>query len=252
MLKIIPAIDIRDGKCVRLQQGDFSRQTIYSYSPIDAGKKWDALGAALIHIVDLDGAKHGRTTNTKTIGNVCSAVACPCELGGGIRTLEAVEEALAAGVSRVVFGTALAENPKFASALVKQFGSDAIVAGLDARNGEIAIEGWQAGSKQTPLDLAGSLFDHGVRNFIYTDISTDGMFTGPNLEAISELCDAIPNGSFIASGGVGSATHIEEIIKLERSNLYGVIVGKALYDGRVNYEELNRIVGQAKRPTGKA
>ena len=241
MLKIIPAIDIRDGRCVRLQQGDFSRQTTYSESPVEAAQKWDALGASLIHIVDLDGAKDGRFTNISIITDICSAVSCECELGGGIRTLDDVDKALEAGVSRVIFGTALAVAPEFASALVKRFNSDRIVAGLDARDGMIAIKGWQVGSATTPANLALSLFGFGIQHFIYTDVSTDGMFSGPNLETVSALCDSIPNGRFIASGGIGSAKHLQSLVELKKTNLDGVIVGKALYDGRLSYGELTQL-----------
>ena len=246
MLKIIPAIDIKDGRCVRLQQGDFSRQTTYDDSPVQAAEKWDSLGASLIHIVDLDGAKNGRSANITTIKEICSTVSCECELGGGIRTLDAVDKALEAGISRVVFGTALAENPTFASALMNRFNANFIVGGLDARDGKITIKGWQEGSGKTPVGLAKSLFELGVRNFIYTDVSTDGMFSGPNIEVVSALCDSLPDSRFIASGGIGSASHLQSLVKLKKSNLYGVIVGKALYDGRLSYEELTKLVEHQK------
>ena len=242
MLNIIPAIDIKDGRCVRLQQGDFSRQTTYDYSPVESALKWESLGASLIHIVDLDGAKNGLSTNITTIKDICTAVSCECELGGGIRTLEAVDKALEAGVSRVVFGTALAENPEFASALVKRFSANYIVGGLDARDGKIAIKGWQAGSEKTPVGLAKSLFNLGVQYFIYTDVSTDGMFSGPNLETVSTLCDSLPDSRFIASGGIGSASHLQSLVGLKKNNLDGVIVGKALYDGRLSYAELIKLM----------
>ena len=238
MLKIIPAIDLINGKCVRLQQGDYSRQTTYNESPVEVAKKWQHLGASMIHIVDLDGAKTGQTINLKTIAKICSSVTCACELGGGIRTISDVKKALEAGVSRVVFGTALAKNPQFSSSLLSHFQSDYIVAGLDARNGKIAIEGWQVGSDITPVNLAKSLFNLGVRHFIYTDISTDGMFSGPNLQGTSALCDAVPEAQVTASGGVGSIKHVKDLIGLEKENLDGVIVGKALYDGRINYKDL--------------
>ena len=242
MFKIIPAIDLRSGKCVRLEQGDFSRQTTYNDNPLDVAKKWEALGAPLIHIVDLDGAKSGRNGNLNTVAEICSSVSCACELGGGIRTIGSVQNALEIGVSRVVFGTAVATEPRFGSTLVSHFNADCIVAGLDARDGKIATEGWTMGSDKAPVELAQSLFKFGIRQFIYTDISTDGMFTGPNLEGISMLCDAVPEGRFIASGGVGSTEHIERLLNLHKQNLDGVIVGKALYDGRLSYEELSKMI----------
>ena len=247
MFKIIPAIDLIDGKCVRLQQGDFSRQTTYNDSPVEVAKKWQNLGASMIHIVDLDGARKGHTVNLKTIAKICSSVTCACELGGGIRTITDVEKALEAGVSRVVFGTALARDPQLSSSLLSHFHSDCIVAGLDARDGKIAIEGWQVGSDLTPVNLAKSLFNLGIRHFIYTDISTDGMFSGPNLQGTSALCDAIPGAEVTASGGVGSIKHIKDLIGLKKENLDGVIVGKALYDGRISYEKLAQTVISEQR-----
>lgn len=238
MFKIVPAIDLRHGKCVRLEQGDYDRQTTYDTSPIEMAEQWQALGAPLIHLVDLDGAKAGKPMNLAVIRKICSTVKTPCELGGGIRSIGDIEEALRAGVSRVILGTMIAEHPAHASALLEDFKAAELVAGLDARNGTIAIRGWVEESTVSAIDLARQLVDQGVRQFIYTDIATDGMFTGPNLEELGKLCEAVPEATICASGGVGTPEHIEQLVGLKLKNLEGVIVGKALYDGRVTYEEL--------------
>jgi phosphoribosylformimino-5-aminoimidazole carboxamide ribotide isomerase len=238
MFQIIPAIDLRHGRCVRLEQGDYDRQTVYDGSPIDMAQTWERLGAPLIHLVDLDGAKAGHPVNLATIERICQAVKCPCELGGGIRSLRDIEDALRVGVKRCILGTVIAENPSHASALLEDIAAEDLVAGLDARGGKIAVRGWLESSGREALDLARELFDHGLRQFIYTDIQTDGMFTGPNLAELRKLCRAVPGADVIASGGIGTPEHIRQLVELGEPNLVGVIVGKALYDGRVTYEQL--------------
>lgn len=158
MFKIIPAIDVIDGQCVRLEQGDYDRQTTYTESPVNMGIEWEKAGASLIHIVDLDGAKNGKPTNLSVIGSVCEAVSCSCELGGGIRTEKDIRDALDAGVSRVILGTTLAENPGYGKTLVSTFGDERIVAGIDARNGKIAVRGWREESSTDVIDLARTLY----------------------------------------------------------------------------------------------
>lgn len=238
MFKIFPAIDIRGGRCVRLQQGDYARETVYAATPAAMGREWQAAGAPLIHLVDLDGAKAGHPCNLETVRAVCAGAGLPCELGGGIRSAADIRAALAAGVQRVILGSSLARQPELANDLRREFTPAQLVAGIDARNGEVAIHGWTAGAGVKALDLAADLFARGLRFFIYTDISTDGMFTGPNLEAVARLCDALPGATIIASGGIGQAEHVRQLVALNRPNLDGVIVGKALYDGRVSYAEL--------------
>ncbi len=238
MLQIVPAIDIRHGKCVRLEQGDYDRQTTYDASPVDMARQFEAEGAPLIHLVDLDGAKAGHPANLATIARVCEAVSTPCELGGGIRSIVDIRDALQAGVSRVILGTLVAEQPSHAAALLEDFASDELVAGIDAREGRVATRGWLEESSVEAIELARELFEHGIRNFIYTDICTDGMFTGPNVEELTSICEAVPEARIIASGGVGSAEHVSLLAGLGLPNLQGVIVGKALYDGRVTYPEL--------------
>lgn len=237
-MRVIPAIDIRRGKCVRLQQGDFERETVYDSSPLEMGRTWDQAGAELIHIVDLDGAKAGSPRNLDSIAEVCRTVSCQCELGGGIRSTADIEAAHNAGVARVILGSVLVDDPELAATLLKDFDTDELVAGIDARNGRVAIHGWQEDSTLDAVSLATQLFDQGLRTVIYTDISRDGMFTGSNLEAMAVMCDAVPKAAVIASGGIGCADDVRRLVALQRSNLTGVIVGKALYDGRVTYAEL--------------
>ncbi len=242
MFHVIPAIDIIDGRCVRLEQGDYRRETVYPDSPLEMAKVWTAHNANLIHIVDLDGARTGRIHNLEVVSEICRGLSCPCELGGGLRTRQDIERVLNAGVSRVVFGTVLAENPELAGDFVNEFGADKIVAGLDARNGKVATQGWQENTAGDIFELANILVDHGITRFIYTDIATDGMFTGPNLETVGKLCDSVASAMIIASGGVGSGEDVRDLVKLRRPNLEGVIVGKALYDGRVSYDELSSFI----------
>ena len=238
MFKIIPAIDLINEQCVRLEQGDFNRQTTYSSNPIEVAEKWEKQGAQLIHIVDLDGAKTGKLSHLPLIKSICERTTCQCELGGGIRSIDDVKGALSAGIDRVILGTVLGEDPEIAQTIINEFDANQIVAGLDAHNGKVSVRGWQTASSFDVTELALVLFEKGIRHYIYTDISTDGMFTGPNYEAVNQLCNALPDANIIASGGVGSKEHIEGLLNLKLDNLDGVIVGKALYDGRVNYTEL--------------
>ncbi len=238
MFNIIPAIDLINGQCVRLEQGDFKRQTTYSSNPVEMARKWEEQGAKCIHIVDLDGAKSGKLSQLSIIEQICSSTSCQCELGGGIRSENDIQNALNVGVERVILGTILAKVPEFARQITSKFGTKHIIAGIDAHNGYISVDGWQTDSSTKVADLAFNLFDKGIRRFIYTDISTDGMFTGPNIEGTKNLCESIPDANFIASGGVGSKDHIKDLLALNQENLEGVIVGKALYDGRVNYKDL--------------
>lgn len=235
---IVPAIDIIDGCCVRLQQGDYARKTVYDCSPVETARRWESGGASLIHLVDLDGAKAGHPVNLATVREVCAASGCACELGGGIRTAADIREALAAGVSRVILGTALCEKPDWAKALLAEFGPERLVAGIDARDGKVALRGWLEDSAVDAVGLARELVGRGIRHIIYTDIARDGMGTGPNTLTTGALCDAVPEATVLASGGVGSVDHVRGLVALNRANLGGVVVGKALYDGRVRFAQL--------------
>lgn len=229
---VYPAIDIRDGKCVRLVQGDYARETIYNDNPVEVAKSWEAQGGEFIHLVDLDGAKAGHPVNDKLIGEIARSVQVPVQVGGGIRTLNDVERLLGLGVSRLIIGTAAIEDREFTEAVLGQYG-DKVAIGIDARNGFVATRGWLETSEVQAEVLAKELAAKGAETFIFTDISRDGMMQGPNVEAIRALAEA-SGRTVIASGGV---TVQEDLIKLAAHAAQGVggaIVGKALYTGSVD------------------
>lgn len=238
-MHILPAIDLRGGRCVRLLQGDYSKETVYSDDPASQAAKWAGAGAGMLHLVDLDGAKAGSIVNGEVIRKICGSVKIPCELGGGIRTTDDAKKAFDLGVERVILGTAICEAPRITEKFTNLFGSDKIVAGIDAKNGMVALRGWIETSEVPALSLAKNLYLLGISRIICTDIATDGALRGPNFDAIRTLCELLPDCSVIASGGVSSADDIRRFAKLALPNLEGVIVGKALYDGRVTLEELN-------------
>lgn len=235
---IIPAIDIRGGKCVRLFQGDYNRETVYGDSPAEQAVRWEKEGAHIIHLVDLDGAKAKRPVNLDAVREICSAVHIPCELGGGIRTLEDARKAFDAGVYRIILGTVACENPKLAKEFVSEFTAERVVVGIDARGGCVAVNGWLENSGVDAYELVLTLQEMGVTRFIYTDIATDGALSGPNCDAIAALCSRVPRCGVISSGGISSARDITALRELRKDNLEGAIVGKALYDGKTTYREL--------------
>ena len=202
---IFPAIDIRNGHCVRLFQGDYNQETIYGDSPEDQAAVWQREGASLIHLVDLDGAKAGHPVNVDSIRKICERVSIPCELGGGIRTEQDAEQVFSLGISRVILGTAACENQDLIRSFIARFGAERVVVGIDARDGMVALRGWLETSSVTALDLARRVVELGVRRIIFTDIATDGAFTGPSIGPTTELCRTVPQCRIIASGGVSSA-----------------------------------------------
>ncbi|WP_433944989.1 1-(5-phosphoribosyl)-5-[(5-phosphoribosylamino)methylideneamino]imidazole-4-carboxamide isomerase [Paenibacillus sp. SN-8-1] len=229
---IYPAIDIRDGKCVRLVQGDYARETIYNDNPVEVAKSWEAQGGEFIHLVDLDGAKAGHPVNDALIGEIARSVQVPVQVGGGIRTVNDVERLLGLGVSRLIIGTAAIEDREFTESVLGQYG-DKVAIGIDARNGLVATRGWLETSEVQAEVLAKELAAKGAETFIFTDISRDGMMQGPNVEAIRALAEA-SGKTVIASGGV---TVQEDLIKLAAhagQGVGGAIVGKALYTGSVD------------------
>ena len=235
---ILPAIDIRGGKCVRLTKGDYNQETVYSDSPAEQAVEWESGGAGIIHLVDLDGAKQGAPANLAAVKAITAVVSIPCELGGGIRTLDDAERAFDAGVARIILGTIACRQPELVDTMLEKFGAEKIVVGIDAKNGKAAVAGWLDATGFDALELAAKFAEMGVTRFIYTDIDTDGMLTGPNLKAQSELCAKVPACKVIASGGVASADDAAKLAALNKPNLEGVIVGKALYDGRTTLHEL--------------
>ena len=242
---IFPAIDLRGGRCVRLFQGDYAQETVYGDNPAEQARKWVDSGAEFLHLVDLDGAKKGSLVNGDAVRSICEAVKIPCELGGGIRTVEEAERAFDLGVSRVILGTAACENPRVTEAFTNRFGSDRIVVGIDARNGLVALRGWVETSEIPAFSLAKSLYLLGVNRIIFTDISTDGALKGPNFESVRTLCNLVPDCSIVASGGVTCAEDVKKFASFQLPNLEGVIVGKALFDGRVTVEELKKAAAEA-------
>ena len=235
---IIPAIDIRGGKCVRLFQGDYRKETVYGEDPAEQALRWEKEGAHIIHLVDLDGAKEGHPVNLEAVRNICASVDIPCEIGGGIRTEQDAELLFKAGVSRVILGTVACENPELAGRFVKTFGPEKVVVGIDARNGRVAVRGWLETSGIEAGALAVKMAECGVSRIIFTDIATDGAFTGPSLKPTGALCRLVPSCRIIASGGVSCAEDAAKLAALKLPNLEGVIVGKALYDARTTYREL--------------
>lgn len=230
---IFPAIDVLNGKCVRLIQGDYNREKVYSDSPVDMAKQWEEKGAEYIHIVDLNGAKTGESINKEIISEIASTVSIPVQVGGGIRSLGTIKSYIAAGVSRVIIGTAAINDETFLQAAIEQFG-DKVAVSVDARNGYVATDGWTDTSDVAALDLVKKLEDLGVKTIVYTDIAKDGMLQGPNLSEQQTINEATKM-NVIASGGV---TTKEDVENLQALNVYGTIIGKALYDGKLAFESV--------------
>lgn len=228
-MEIIPAIDLKDGHCVRLYQGDFAQATVYSEDPVAVARHWEALGAPRLHVVDLDGARNGRPTNTDAVIAIVRAVGIPVQLGGGLRREEDISAVLALGVDRVILGTAAVEQSDLVARLVARF-AERIIVGVDARDGRVATAGWTSLAPVLATDLVARMGDLGVRRVIYTDISRDGTLTEPNFAALAEL-QSLNGPAIIASGGI---TSIEHLRRLARLKVEGAIVGKALYSGALD------------------
>jgi phosphoribosylformimino-5-aminoimidazole carboxamide ribotide isomerase len=240
-LILYPAIDIRDGRAVRLVQGDYDRETAYDDDPVEAALRWVEEGAEWLHVVDLDGAREGAPANLSHVRRIVASVDAQIQLGGGLRDSKKVEEAISAGVERVVLGTAAARDPDVAEAIAAAHG-DRVVAALDARGGEVASEGWTEGSGIKPAELAQTLSQRGIQRFIYTPVEVDGMMEGPDLDSLREVA-AATEGELIYSGGVGSLDHLKALADLELKNLGGVIVGRALYERRFTVAEGQAALG---------
>jgi phosphoribosylformimino-5-aminoimidazole carboxamide ribotide isomerase len=235
--EILPAIDLRGGRCVRLLQGDYARETVFSDDPAAMARRWADAGARRLHVVDLDGARTGRPENLSIVRQIAASVAVPVQLGGGIRDREAVLAALEAGVERVILGTALVTGaPNVIDALLAELGEQVVV-GVDARDGRVAVQGWTETTGRDVVELARELESRGARRLVYTDISSDGMLAGPNLEGIRRMVEAL-SIPVIAAGGVSSAADVRRLAELAPLGLEGVIIGKALYTGAVRLEEL--------------
>ena len=232
-MQLYPAIDLKDGKCVRLKQGEFKDITVYSDKPEEIAQLWQSQGATYLHLVDLDGALAGHSVNEDVIKRITDAVSIPIEIGGGIRSEEAIESMLSLGVSRVIIGTKAAENPEFIRDMVDKFGQECIVAGVDAKNGMVAVEGWEKLSNLSASELLSQMKEYGVRHVVYTDIARDGMLSGPNVEYTKKLTEET-GMDIIASGGMSS---MEDLKQLYEAGVQGAIIGKALYEKRIDLRE---------------
>lgn len=227
---LFPAIDIKNGQCVRLRQGSFQDMLVYSEMPLKIAKQWEAAGASFIHIVDLDGALLGHSVNDEVISAIVKEVKIPVQVGGGIRTIKDIESKLSLGVERVIIGTKAVKDPAFIKEAINTFGSDKIVIGIDAKDGMVAIEGWETISSYHATALAIEMKRIGVKTIVYTDISKDGMLQGPNITHTREMVD-ITGLNIIASGGISSLKDLEMLSEI---NVYGAIMGKALYENRID------------------
>ena len=229
---VIPAIDLKDGKCVRLYQGDMNQATIYSNDPVATALLWQNEGAERLHVVDLDGAISGSGVNSKVIRQICKVLSIPVQVGGGLRTLEAVERLFFSGVHRAILGTVAYRDPVVVAAACQRFPGK-ITVGIDARDGKVAVQGWTEATTLEAIDLAKQCTGMGVSEIVYTDISRDGTEQGVNIDATLALAQAVPL-PIIASGGVASILDIQRLAQHEAAGIKGVIVGKALYTGAVN------------------
>lgn len=228
-MQIWPAIDLRGGKCVRLLQGDYDRETVFGDDPAAMARRWVSEGATCLHLVDLDGARDGRTGNREAIQAIALAVDVPCELGGGIRTESTIDDMLKLGVSRLVVGTKALKDPAWFRSMCEKY-PDRLAAGIDARDGMVATDGWLEVSEMPATELAQSLADAPLAAIIYTDIAKDGMMAGPNIEAMSQMQRAVKT-PVIASGGVTTA---DDVRRLAEVGMAGCIIGRSLYEGRLS------------------
>ncbi len=229
---IYPAIDLIGGKCVRLTQGSYDDVTIYGEDPLKTAMDFERAGSEYIHMVDLEGARNGGSENSHVIKQVAGNTALKVQTGGGIRSMEKISDYIESGVERVILGTSAVKNPELVKEAVKKYG-EKIAVGIDAKDGVVAISGWETQSRYKAVEFALKMQDIGVKNIIYTDISRDGMLNGPNLNAMREMAEAL-SINVIASGGVSC---IEDILDLKKTGVSGVIVGKAIYTGRIDLKE---------------
>jgi phosphoribosylformimino-5-aminoimidazole carboxamide ribotide isomerase len=232
-MEIIPAIDIRDGNCVRLIQGDFAQETIFSDNPIETAKKWCSAGATRIHIVDLDGARTGVPQNSSIIKRIVESVSIPVQVGGGIRTIEAARTLITNGVNRIVLGTSAISNQNLIQTLIQDLGEEKLIIALDGRDGKVSINGWQEQTEQDIVEVAQSLNSYGISRIMYTDVSKDGVLSGPNIVTTKKLVQ-LGTLNIIASGGVSTLQHITDIKNL---GCESVILGKSLYTKTIILED---------------
>jgi len=239
---IIPAVDIKDGRCVRLRQGRMEDETVYAETPWKMAVRWEDEGAVMLHIVDLDGAVEGRGVNDDAVREIIDRTGMKTELGGGVRDMARVDALLSMGLSRIIIGTAAVENPDFVREALKKHGPRKVIVGIDARDGVVATRGWMKSGWLSAVDLALKMRDIGIERIIYTDIGRDGMLTGPNIEETRRI--AKETGLWItASGGVSSVEDIRKLKSIESSGVDSVITGKAIYEGTLDLAEAIEAVG---------
>ncbi|MEL6496229.1 MAG: 1-(5-phosphoribosyl)-5-[(5-phosphoribosylamino)methylideneamino]imidazole-4-carboxamide isomerase [Cyanobacteria bacterium J06623_7] len=243
-MEVIPAIDLLDGKCVRLYQGDYDQASIFNDNPVEVARQWASEGATRLHVVDLDGAKEGKSVNLAVIEAIAKAIDIPVQVGGGLRDRPGVKRLLETGVQRAILGTVAVEKPELVTELCRDYPQQ-IVVGIDARNGMVATRGWLETSEVAATDLAKRMAQEGAAAIIYTDIHRDGTLTGPNMPALRELAESIEI-PVIASGGVSSLTDLLSMLSLESIGVTGVIVGRAIYTGDVSLKEAVRAVGERR------
>ena len=240
-MEVIPAIDLRGGKCVRLYQGDYAQETVYSDDPLDTALRWVDMGATRLHIIDLEGARDGIPVNLSAVERIASSVNVPLHLGGGIRDMHTARSAIDAGASRIMLGTSAVEEANLIRTLLNEFGADSIIVTVDAKEGMVALHGWTQGTDTLATDLVSDMATLGVMRFLYTDISRDGTLTEPNFEGVSAL---VKQSGFhlIAAGGIASISHLERLAEIGAE---AAIIGRAIYTGDIDLREaikkINRI-----------
>jgi phosphoribosylformimino-5-aminoimidazole carboxamide ribotide isomerase len=232
---LYPAIDIRGGQAVRLLQGDYERETAYDADPVDAAVRWANEGAGFLHVVDLDGAKVGEPQNLDAIARIAAAVACPVQVGGGLRNADSVKAVLDAGAQRVVIGTAALRDPELLDAMIEAHG-DRVVVSVDARDGQVALEGWTEAGEEGVVEAVAALGERGAARFLCTAIEVDGTMEGPDIAQLSEIA-AATDAQVIASGGVGELSHLQSLASSTPANVEGAIVGRALYERKFTVPE---------------
>lgn len=243
-MDVIPAIDLLEGRCVRLYQGDYSLSQVFNDNPVEVAQQWVEQGATKLHVVDLDGAKAGKLVNQAAIEAIAKAVSVPIQVGGGLRTQSSVQQVLNLGVQRAILGTSAVKQPQLVQQLCQEFPGQIII-GIDARNGLVATDGWLETSEVLATQLAVQMQELGAAAIIYTDIHRDGTLSGPNLEALRSLADTV-SIPIIASGGVSSVTDLLSLLALESRGVTGVIVGRALYTGDISLREALRAIGPGR------
>lgn len=239
-MTIYPAIDLRKGRCVRLFQGKADQETVYFENPAEPAKKWRDAGASHLHVVDLDGAFEGASANLEAVRSILKVGGLKVQLGGGMRTEKAIENALGLGLDRIIIGTRACSDPEWVGGLIFKFGADKIIVGIDAKDGMVATRGWVETSQTGAIELAKKLVNLGVRWIIHTDVATDGAMKGPNLDAQIKMAQSVPDCNVIASGGVTKESDVTDLenLAVQFPNIEGVIVGKALYEGTVSLQNL--------------